>query len=326
MQGTGDDRQAARPLVLITGGAGFIGSHVVDGMVSLGRYRVRVLDNFVTGLRENIAHVVDRVELVEGDIRELETVEAAVDGVDTIVHLAALPSVSRSVKAPITSNEVNVGGTLNVLSAGRKAGLRRFVLASSSSVYGDTETLPKTEDLTPRPLSPYAVSKLACEHYCNVFSRLYDIQAVALRFFNIFGPRQDPRSQYSGVISRFITCALEGEPYTVFGDGLQSRDFTYVENAVRAVLAAVEAPKVGGEVVNIACGRRVTLLDLIGRLDAQTGRSLPVEYLEPRAGDVRDSEAALQRAETLLGYRPEVSFEDGLARTYAWYAERRRPV
>jgi UDP-glucose 4-epimerase len=316
---------AHEPLILVTGGAGFIGSNFVDGLLTLGEHRVRVLDNFVTGLRENIAHVVDRVELVEGDIRELETVDYAVDGVDCIIHLAALPSVSRSVRAPMTTNEVNVGGTLNILSAAHKAGVRRFIMASSSSVYGDSDSLPKTEDLIPHPLSPYAVSKLSGEHYCHVFSRLYGMESIALRFFNIFGPRQDPRSQYSGVISRFITCALEGQPYTVFGDGQQSRDFTYVENAVRACLAAVDAPTLSGEAVNIACGGRVSLLQLVELLNEITGRSQEIVFQDERPGDVKHSEAGLDRAREILGYEPGVCFEEGLRRTYAWYAERRRP-
>lgn len=310
----------ARTSVLVTGGAGFIGSHLVDGLLRDGRYRVRVLDNFVTGLRENLAHCLCDIELVEGDVRELETVDLAVDGIDCIFHEAALPSVSRSVRAPITSNDVNVGGTLNLLSAGRKAGVRRFILASSSSVYGDTRELPKTETMTPRPMSPYAVSKLAAEHYCRVFGDLYGIETVALRYFNVFGPRQDPRSQYSGVISKFITNALAAQPYTVNGDGEQSRDFTYVDNVVAANLAALECERLSGEPINIAYGERRSLLEVIEVLRATSGTHHPVTYAEARPGDVRHSQASIERAVALLGFRPTVPFHEGLRRTYDWYA------
>jgi len=314
--------------VLVTGGAGFIGSHLVDGLLRDGHYRVRALDNFVTGLRENLAHCLRDIDLVEGDVRELETVDLAVDGIDCILHEAALPSVSRSVKAPITSNDVNVGGTLNLLSAGRKAGVKRFILASSSSVYGDARELPKTETMTPRPMSPYAVSKLAAEHYCRVFGELYGIETVSLRYFNVFGPRQDPRSQYSGVISRFITNTLAGQPNTVNGDGKQSRDFTYVDNVVAANLAALKCERLSGEPINVACGERRTLLDVIEVLRSLSGKDHPITHTEARAGDVRHSQASIERAAALLGFHPTVPFPEGLRRTYDWYeaapAERRR--
>lgn len=310
----------ARTSVLVTGGAGFIGSHLVDGLLRDGRYQVRVLDNFVTGLRENLAHCLCDIDLVEGDVRELETVDVAVDGIDCVFHEAALPSVSRSVRAPITSNDVNVGGTLNLLSAGRKAGVRRFILASSSSVYGDSRELPKTETMTPRPMSPYAVSKLAAEHYCRVFGDLYGIETVALRYFNVFGPRQDPRSQYSGVISKFITNTLAGQPYTLNGDGEQSRDFTYVDNVVAANLAALECERLSGEPINVACGERRSLLDLIEVLRAISGTDHPITHAEARAGDVRNSQASIERAAALLGFQPTVQFRDGMRRTYDWYA------
>lgn len=311
---------AVRTLVLVTGGAGFIGSHLVDGLLRDGRYQVRVLDNFVTGLRENLAHCLRDIELVEGDVRELETVDLAVDGIDCIFHEAALPSVSRSVRAPITSNDVNVGGTLNLLSAGRKAGVRRFILASSSSVYGDAAELPKAESATPRPMSPYAVSKLAAEHYCRVFGDLYGIETLALRYFNVFGPRQDPRSQYSGVISRFMTNTLTNRPHVLHGDGRQSRDFTYVDNVVAANLAALECRQPSGAVVNVACGERRSLLDLIDVLREISGTDQPVTFAPTRAGDVRHSQASIELAETLLGFRPAVAFPEGLRRTYEWYA------
>jgi UDP-glucose 4-epimerase len=311
---------SSRKVVLVTGGAGFIGSHLVDGLLRDGRYKVRVLDNFVTGLRENLAHCLSDIELVEGDVRELETVDLAVEGVDCIFHEAALPSVSRSVRAPITSNDVNVGGTLNLLSAGRKAGVRRFILASSSSVYGDARELPKSETMTPLPMSPYAVSKLAAEHYCRVFGDLYGLETLALRYFNVFGPRQDPRSQYSGVISKFITNTLSGQAYIVNGDGEQSRDFTYVDNVVAANLAALECSMLSGEPVNVACGERRSLLDVIEVLQAISGTSYPVTHGDARPGDVRHSQASIKRAAALLGFRPLVQFQEGLRRTYDWYA------
>jgi UDP-glucose 4-epimerase len=311
---------APRTSVLVTGGAGFIGSHLVDGLLRDGRYQVRVLDNFVTGLRENLAHCLCDIELIEGDVRELETVDVAVHGIDCIIHEAALPSVSRSVKAPITSNDVNVGGTLNLLSSGRKAGVRRFILASSSSVYGDAQELPKAETMIPRPMSPYAVSKLAAEHYCRVFGDLYGIETVALRYFNVFGPRQDPRSQYSGVISKFITNTLAGQPHIVHGDGGQSRDFTYVDNVVAANLAALRCERLSGEAINVACGERRTLLDVIEVLRAISGTEHQVSHLEARPGDVRHSQASIERAAAILGFHPTVQFQEGLRKTYDWYA------
>jgi nucleoside-diphosphate-sugar epimerase len=311
-----------RPIVLVTGGAGFIGSNIVDALLADGGYAVRVLDNFATGRRENLSHCLPDIELVEGDIRDMETVEEAVKGVHCILHEAALPSVPRSVKAPITSNDVNTGGTLRLLSAAHKAGVFRVVYASSSSVYGDAEVLPKDESMTPSPMSPYAVSKLAGEYYMRVFAQLYGIETLAIRYFNVFGPRQDPTSQYSGVIAKFITAALQGDSFVVYGDGLQARDFTYVANVVDANLLAVKAPKLSGETVNVACGDRVTLLDMVAGLNRMVGRELPVEHREPRPGDVRYSQAAISRAADLLGYAPTVGFEEGLARTVDWYRSR----
>jgi nucleoside-diphosphate-sugar epimerase len=313
------------PIVLVTGGAGFIGSNIVDALLADGGYRVRVLDNFSTGQRDNLAHCRRDVEMVEGDIRDMETVEEAVAGVECILHQAALPSVPRSVKAPITSNEVNVGGTLGLLSAAHKAGVGRVIFASSSSVYGDADVLPKDESMTPRPLSPYAVSKLTGEHYMHVFARLYGIQTLAIRYFNVFGPRQDPTSQYSGVIAKFIAAALERGSVVVYGDGLQARDFTYVENVVNANLLALRAPELAGEVVNVACGERITLLDMIAALGRLTGYELPVGFREERAGDVRYSQASIARAQALLGYEPTVDFEAGLRRTLEWYESGRLP-
>lgn len=308
--------------VLVTGGAGFIGSHLVDALLADGNYRVRVLDNFSTGRRENLAHCRPSIELIEGDIRDMEIVEEAVAGVDCILHEAALPSVPRSVRAPVTSNDVNVGGTLKLLSAAHKAGVKRVVFASSSSVYGDTEVLPKHEDMTPRPMSPYAVTKLAGENYLRVFAQVYGMETLTIRYFNVFGPRQDPTSQYSGVIAKYMTAALEGTGYVVYGDGLQGRDFTFIDNVVHANLLALRAPKLDGQSVNVACGRMYTLLDLIDAINAAAGVDLSVEYRDARVGDVRFSQASISAAEQVLGYEPKVEFQEGIKRTLDWYASK----
>jgi UDP-glucose 4-epimerase len=313
----------ARDRVLVTGGAGFIGSNLVDALLEDGSFVVRVLDSFTTGRRENLAHCVSDIELVEGDIRDAETVEEAVDGVQMVLHEAALPSVSRSVKAPVTSTAVNVEGTVKLLSAARHAGVRRLVFASSSSVYGDGHELPKTEAMQPRPMSPYAVTKLAAESFCRVFSEIYGFETVALRYFNVFGPRQDPTSQYSGVIAKFMTCALRGEPYTVFGDGTQSRDFSYVDNVVRANLLALRAPRLAGEAINVACGDRITLLDMVAQLNDLVGAAIPVEFVSRRQGEVEHSQASIERAREILGYTPVVGFREGLGRTLEWYRGQR---
>ena len=312
----------ARRKVLVTGGAGFIGSHLVLALVERDAYDVRVLDSFATGHRENLSDLRGQIGVVEGDIRDLETVEEAVDGIEVILHEAALPSVPRSIRAPMTTTDVNVGGTVMLLSAARKAGVRRVVFASSSSVYGQNEELPKTERLVCRPASPYAITKLTGEHYCRVFHELYGIETIALRYFNIFGPRQDPNSQYSGVIAKFAECAKAGDPYTVCGDGLQSRDFTYVDNVVQANMLALEAEHCCGEVVNIACGRQVTLLDVVATFNALIGREIPIEFTDPRPGDVEHSLAAIELARSVLGYQPTIGFEEGLRATFAWYCDR----
>lgn len=308
--------------ILVTGGAGFIGSNIVDALLAEGEYVVRVLDNFSTGRRENLAHCRDDIELVEGDVRDLETVEEAVVGVDCILHEAALPSVPRSVKAPVTSNEVNTGGTLKLLSAAHRAGVNRVVFASSSSVYGDSPVLPKSEEMNASPLSPYAVSKLAGENYCSVFSRIYGMETLSIRYFNVFGPRQDPTSQYSGVIAKFMTLGLTGGGFTVFGDGSQARDFTYVDNVVSANMLAIKAERLSGEVVNVACGDRITLLDLIRAISIHLSIEPQIEFLGARPGDVKMSQAAIARAQDVLGYRPTVRFEEGIARTLEWYRGR----
>jgi UDP-glucose 4-epimerase len=305
---------------LVTGGAGFIGSHLIDRLLVQG-HKVRVLDNFSTGHRHNLRHVLKDIELIEGDIRDPDTVRRAVQGTEIVLHQGALPSVPRSVNDPRTSNAVNVEGTLNVLLAARDAGTRRVVVASSSSVYGDTPTLPKVETMAPNPRSPYAISKLAAEEYTCTFAPLYGLETVALRYFNVFGPRQDPTSQYAGVIALFCTLALQGKPYTVQGDGLQSRDFTYVENVVQANLLAATQPNVAGQAFNVACGQRITLLDVIAILNREVGMDLPVIHGPARVGDVRHSLADIEKARQLLNYSPSVDVSEGLARTLAWYRE-----
>ncbi|MCX7751745.1 MAG: SDR family oxidoreductase [Blastocatellia bacterium] len=306
---------------LVTGGAGFIGSHVVERLVALG-HRVRVLDDLSEGRRENLAAVWDRIEFLEGDVRDPEVVRRAVVGVDYVLHQAALRSVPRSVEDPMATTAVNVLGTVNLLQAAREAGVRRVVFASSSSVYGETSELPLRESQPPRPVSPYAVSKLAGEQYCAVFTRLYGMETVSLRYFNVFGPRQDPRSEYAAVIPRFILAALRGEPLEIHGDGLQSRDFTYVENVVEANVRAATQPGIAGEVFNIGCGQRYSVLEVKAHLERIFGRSLPARHTPPRKGDVRHTQADMSKAEAGLGYRPLVSFEEGLRRTVEFFAER----
>lgn len=306
--------------VLVTGGAGFIGSNLVDGLLSEG-YEVRVLDNFSTGRRENIEHFKKDIELIEGDMRDQEITDQAVAGIDMILHEAALPSVPRSIKAPVTSNDVNIGGMLKLLSSAQKAGVQRMIMASSSSIYGNTAELPKHEGMTPKPMSPYAVTKLTGEHYLRVFHELYGMETLAIRYFNVFGPRQDPTSQYSGVIAKFMTAALEGSKYTVNGDGTQARDFTYIDNVVKGNLLALKAPKLGGESVNVACGGKYSLLDLIDAINKAADVELPVEFGPDRAGDVKYSMAAIEKAKDLLGYEPEVDFYEGIKRTFEWYAD-----
>jgi UDP-glucose 4-epimerase len=284
---------------------------------------VRVLDNLATGRRANLADVADRVELIEADLCDAEAARPAVRGAEAIFHLGALPSVARSVADPLASHAVNATGTLGLLLAAREAGVRRFVYASSSSVYGDTPTLPKSEDLPTNPLSPYAVSKLAGEQYCRAFARLYGLETVCLRYFNVFGPRQDPSSEYAAVVPKFIAAMSEGRAPQIHGDGTQSRDFSYIDNVVQANLLAAEAPGVGGEVFNIACGERYSLRDLVAILNRILGSSIAPEYGPPRPGDVKHSLADISRARARLGYEPSVRFEEGLARAVAWYRVQR---
>jgi len=302
-------------MYLVTGGAGFIGSNIVEALVNSGA-AVRVLDNLANGKRENLAAFGDRVECLEGDIRDPDVCKRAVRGASVVLHLAALGSVPRSIADPATSNEVNVTGTLNVLIAARDAGVKRVVFSSSSSVYGENPALPKREDLATLPISPYAVSKLAAESYTRVFSKVYGLETVSLRYFNVFGPRQRADSPYAAVIPLFMQSALEGHPLPINGDGLQSRDFTYVTNVVRANLLAATVPGVGGRTYNIACGERYSLLDIVHALAAAAGRELACDHRPPRAGDVRHSQADISAAEQELGYRVEVGFREGLAMTW----------
>ena len=301
---------------LVTGGAGFIGSSLTRTIVERGG-EVRVLDSFLTGSEENLADLPD-VELIRGDIRDLDGLRVAMKGVERVLHQAALPSVARSLKDPLSSNQANVEGTLNVLIAARDAGVPRVVFASSSSVYGDTPTLPKVETMLPSPLSPYAVTKLTGEHYLKVFHHLYGLETVALRYFNVFGPRQNPTSDYAAVIPLFVSRMSRGLSPRIFGDGTQSRDFTYIDNVVQANLLACEAPGVGGEVFNVACGQRFTLLDLVAALNKILGTSLEPTFGPRRQGDVMHSLADIEKARQLLGYEPSTSFEAGLERTVIW--------
>lgn len=311
------------PNYLVTGGAGFIGSHMVEALRHKGE-RVRVVDNLVTGHRHNLAHI-DEVEFFEGDIADLDVAHRAVAGIDYILHQAAIPSVPRSVEDPVTSNRANVDATLNLLVAARDAGVRRVVYAGSSSAYGDSATLPKREDMPTAPLSPYALQKLVGEQYMVMFTELYGLSTVTIRYFNVFGPRQDPSSPYSGVISLFARHALEGRAPTIYGDGGQTRDFTYVANVVDGALrAATAGDEVDGEVINVATATRISLNDLWATLQRIVGTSLEPEYAEPRAGDVRDSLADISKAERLLGYRPLVDLHTGLQMTLDWFAAQRR--
>ncbi len=307
---------------LITGGAGFIGSHLTRALLADGA-RVRVLDNFLTGRRENLADLAGNPSLavVEGDIRDAGTVREASKGIRFVLHQAALPSVPRSVNDPATTLAIGVEGTLNVLLAARDAGCERLVYASSSSVYGNTPTLPKTESMLPTPLSPYAVSKLTGEHLCAAFTHLFRLPTVSLRYFNVFGPRQDPASQYAAVVPRFVTALLAGEPPVIYGDGEQTRDFTFIENVVRANRLACEAGEPAwGLAVNVACGERISLKELARRIGVACGREeVAPRHDPPRPGDVRHSLADISRAGDLLGFRPQVGLDEGLRRTVEWY-------
>lgn len=305
-------------LYLVTGGAGFIGSHLAEELVKQ-RQRVRVIDNLSTGKKEHIKPFLSNIEFVEGDICDVELVREAMDGVDYVLHQAAVPAVPRSVKDPLTTNWVNVGGALNVLIAARDADVKRVVYASSSSVYGDTPVLPKHEKMKQEPRSPYAVSKLAGELYCQAFYHVYGLETVVLRYFNVFGPRQDHKSQYAAVIPKFIAALLHSEPPTIFGDGDQSRDFTYIENVVAANLLAAKVPGVAGEVFNIASGERITVNELVRVLAEIIGVNAEAEHTPSRPGDVRHSLADISRAQELLVYEAKVDVHEGLKQTVEWY-------
>ncbi len=305
---------------LVTGGAGFIGSNTVEELVRRG-HSVVVLDDLSGGKEENLAEVRTKITFIKGTITDLEVVRRAVQEADYVLHLAARTSVPRSVKDPVETNRANVDGTLNVLVAARDAKVKRVAFAASSSVYGETPTLPKVETMQPSPISPYGVSKFVGELYAQVFGRCYGLENVSLRYFNVFGPRQDPSSPYSGVLSKFITAFLEDAQPVVYGDGEQSRDFTYIENVVQANLLACEAPNASGKVFNVGTGARFTLNQTLRLLEQLAGKRLEARYDPPRDGDIRDSQADITQSRELLGYDPQVGFEEGLRRTFEWYRD-----
>ena len=303
---------------LVTGGAGFIGSNTVDELVRRG-HGVVVLDDLSSGKEDNLAEVRSKITFMKGSITDIEVVQKAMVQADYVIHLAARTSVPRSVKDPVDTNRINVDGTLNVLVAARDNKVKRVVFAASSSAYGDTPTLPKSEDMQPVPISPYGVTKYVGELYAQTFGRCYGLENVSLRYFNIFGPRQDPDSPYSGVLSRFSAAFLESAPPVVFGDGEQTRDFTYVDNAVQANILACEAPSASGRTFNVGTGSAVSLNQVLQMLQKVSGKALETKYEPAREGDIRDSLADIRLAKEFLGYEPAVLFEEGLERTYAWY-------
>lgn len=303
---------------LVTGGAGFIGSNIIEELLKRG-HEVRVLDNFSTGRRDNLKEFENDIELIEGDIRSYHTVVQSVKGIEVILHQAALPSVPRSIKDPITTNDVNIGGTLNILDAAKENGVRRFVFASSSSVYGDNPELPKHEDMTPNPLSPYAVSKLTGEKYCQVFSKIYGLETVCLRYFNVFGPKQDPNSQYSAVIPKFIKAIKEEKQPIIYGDGTQSRDFTYVSNVVDANILASTTKFDLGMVMNCASHGQITLNKLIIEINNICDKNVEPKYERPRLGDIKHSYAKIELISNILDYHPNIDFTTGLRKTIEFY-------
>ncbi len=307
---------------LVTGGAGFIGSNIVARLVQEEGNKVKVLDDFSTGKLENIANFLDKIELTEADLRNFYVVKKALEGVDYCFHQAALPSVERSVKDPLASNEVNITGTLNILIAAKDLGVKRVIYASSSSVYGDTPVLPKREDMKPSPLSPYALTKFTAEEYCRLFYSLYGLETISLRYFNVFGPNQDPTSTYAAVIPKFISAMIAEKEPTIYGDGGQSRDFTFIDNVVEANIRAAKATEGLGEVFNIACGQRVTINELAKNIAKILNIDIKPIHVDPRAGDVRHSLADISKAQSCLGYEPKVGFEEGLRLTVEWYKKR----
>lgn len=306
--------------ILVTGGAGFIGSNISEELIKKG-YDVVVLDNFATGKKSNLRSFEKNIEIIEGDIRSYMQVEKAVKGVEIILHQAALPSVPRSIQDPITSNEVNTSGTLNILNAAKENNVKRVVFASSSSVYGDNPILPKEENMLANPLSPYAVSKLAAEKYCNVFTRIYGLETIALRYFNVFGPKQDPNSQYSAVIPKFIKSILNDERPVIYGDGEQSRDFTYIANVIEGNMLAAFTPCESGIVMNCACHGQITLNQLVNSINKILGKNIEPIYMEPRAGDIKHSFASIDKIKEILGFEPVVNFEEGLKNTIDWFLD-----
>ncbi len=319
MSGTAEKRRA-----LVTGGAGFIGSHLVERLLSEG-WRVRVLDDFSSGRPENLARSADRVDLLRGDIRDPDTQQASVRDVEVVFHHAAVPSVPRSIAEPLLTNAVNVDGTLGLLEAAREAGVRRVVYAASSSAYGNTPELPKVETMPATPLSPYALQKYAGEVYCSLYHSIYGLETVSLRYFNVFGPRQDPQSEYAAVIPKFVCAALAGERPTIYGDGEQTRDFVFVADVARANLLAADAERAPGAVINVAAGRRTSLNELWDGIRQTVGSQAEPRYAEPRAGDVRDSVADLGRARELLGFEPAVDLREGLRQTVESFAKNYDP-
>ena len=304
---------------LVTGGAGFIGSHITQRLVSEGE-SVRVLDNFSSGKRSNLAGFEDKIELIEGELRNPEDCRRACEGIDVIFHEAAVPSVPKSVADPVTSHQANVDGTFNLLVAARDAKVRRVVYAASSSAYGDLPELPKRETAAPQPLSPYAANKLFGEYYCRVFYECYGLESVSLRYFNVFGPRQDPKSQYAAAIPAFVTAILRDEPPVIYGDGTQTRDFTYIDNVVDANLRAARTPnKLKGDVVNIACGTHISVNEIIEQINLLLGKNVQPRYEPPSPGDVKHSLADISRARELIGFQPTVMFQEGLRRAIEYY-------
>lgn len=307
-------------LYLVTGGAGFIGSNIAEKLVANGE-KVRVIDNFLTGKQENMNTFIDKIQFIKGDIRDLETVTRAMDDVDYVIHQAALPSVPKSVELPIESNEHNTNGTLNILYAAKEAGVKRVVYAASSSAYGNQPQSPKVETMLPMPMSPYAVNKLAGEHYCASFTTVYGLETVALRYFNVFGPRQDPTSFYSAVIPKFISSLMKNEAPIIYGDGEQSRDFTYIDNVVNGNLLACKAEGVGGHMFNLACGESFTLNQLFKDLQDIMETSIEPVYEEARVGDVKHSLADIEKAKKQLGFDVQISFKEGLQKTVEWFSK-----
>jgi nucleoside-diphosphate-sugar epimerase len=303
---------------VVTGGAGFIGSHIVEELLRRNE-TVRVIDNFSTGKWDNVEPFEGGAEIIEADIAEGKNLSGFLKGADYVIHQAAIPSVPKSILDPVRSHHANVNGTLQLLNASREANVKRIVYASSSSVYGDSPTLPKHEGMMPNPLSPYGAQKLFAEIYCQVFSRAYGLETVSLRYFNVFGPRQDSTSQYSGVLALFIPAVLQNKRPTIYGDGLQSRDFTYVQNVVEANLQACAVPVVAGQVFNVACGDRITVNSMLQQINKITGKDIVPIYADPRPGDIKHSQADITRAKEHLGYQPKVSFEEGLRNTIEWY-------